>query len=136
MLAGVADTHALVWFANNQHAKIGEGARKIFIAADRKDNSGLVIVPTAVLHEISCLLISNKVKLKTDFSDWVRDLDRHGYFQVVDMTADMVVRSHSFQAVKDPFDRLIMGCSDLLEYPLLTADQAITESRVVEIIWD
>jgi PIN domain nuclease of toxin-antitoxin system len=136
MLAGVTDTHALVWFANNQHGKIGESARKIFTAADRKDGSGLVVVPTAVLHEISCLLISNKVRLNSDFSYWVGALDRHGYFPIIDVTADMVVSSHSFQAIKDPFDRLIMGCSGLLKQPLLTADQIITESMLDEVVWD
>jgi PIN domain nuclease of toxin-antitoxin system len=136
MLAGVTDTHALVWFANNQHGKIGESARKIFAAADRRDGSGFVTVPTAVLHEISCLLISNKVKLNSDFSHWVATLERHGFFTIIDVTADMVVTSHSFQAIKDPFDRLIMGCSELLEQPLLTADEIITQSKVIEVIWD
>jgi PIN domain nuclease of toxin-antitoxin system len=136
MLAGVTDTHALVWFANNQPDKIGEKARKIFTAADRKDGSGLVMVPTTVLHEISCLLISNKVKLNSDFARWVETLNNHGFFQIIDVTADMVVSSHAFQAIKDPFDRLIMGCSELLEQPLLTADEVITDSNMVQVIWD
>ena len=34
MLSGVADTHALVWFATKQFKKIGAGARRIFAAAD------------------------------------------------------------------------------------------------------
>lgn len=136
MLAGVTDTHALVWFANNQPDKIGEKARKIFVAADRKDGSGLVMVPTTVLHEISCLLISNKVKLNSDFARWVEALHKHGFFQIIDVTADMVVSSHAFQAIKDPFDRLIMGCSELLDQPLLTADGTITDSNMVQVIWD
>ncbi|HWF03978.1 MAG TPA: PIN domain-containing protein [Candidatus Angelobacter sp.] len=136
MLAGVTDTHALIWFANNQRDKIGESARKIFAAADRRDGTGLVVVPSTVLHEISCLLISNKIQLKSDFSHWVTALDRHGYFQVLDVTADMVVTSHSFQMIKDPFDRLIMGCSEFLKQPLLTADGIITKSNVIEVIWD
>jgi len=136
MLAGVTDTHALVWFANNQPDKIGEKARKIFAAADRKDGSGLVMVPTTVLHEISCLLISNKVKLNSDFARWVEALNKHGFFQIIDVTADMVVSAHAFQAIKDPFDRLIMGCSELLDQPLLTADGVITDSNMVQVIWD
>lgn len=136
MLGGVTDTHALVWFANNQHNKLGEGARRIFAAADRKDGSGLVTVPTAVLHEISSLLIANKVQLNVNFADWVRDLDRHGFFPIIDVTADMVVASHSFQGITDPFDRLIMGCSRLIDQPLLTVDERITESNLVEVVWD
>jgi PIN domain nuclease of toxin-antitoxin system len=59
MLGGVTDTHALVWFATNQLNKLGQAARRIFAAADQKDGSGIVSVPTAVLHEISCLLVAN-----------------------------------------------------------------------------
>lgn len=136
MLAGVTDTHALVWFATNKHAKIGEKARKYFAAADRKDGSGIVTVPTVVLHEVSSLIIANKIKLGSDFSEWIKTLDKHGYFKILDVTTEMVVSSHSFQAIKDPFDRLIMGCSDLLQQPLLTDDDTITESNVVEVIWD
>jgi PIN domain nuclease of toxin-antitoxin system len=136
MLAGVADTHALVWFANNQHNKIGQNARKVFAAADRKDGSGFVTIPTAVLHEISCLLIANKVTLTLGFPEWVAALDRHGYFAIADVTADMVISSYSFQGINDPFDRLIMGCSALLDQPLLTADQVITDSNLVEVVWD
>jgi PIN domain nuclease of toxin-antitoxin system len=136
MLGGVADTHALVWFATNQPGKLGQNARRIFAAADRKDGSGIVTVPTAVLHEISCLLVANKVKLGSSFSDWVSTLDRHGYFPIIDVTADMVVASHSFQTIADPFDRLIMGCSTLLEQPLITTDEKITQSNLVQVVWD
>jgi len=136
MLGAVADTHALVWFATNQHGRLGQAAQKIFTAADRKDGSGLVFVPAVVLHEISNLIIANKIKLSWAFSDWVRALDKHGYFPIVDVTADMVVAAHSFEAIVDPFDRLIMGCSALLEQPLITVDVSITESNLVEVVWD
>jgi PIN domain nuclease of toxin-antitoxin system len=136
MLGGVTDTHALVWFATNQLNKLGQAARRIFAAADQKDGSGIVSVPTAVLHEISCLLVANKVKLSSSFSDWVSNLDRHGYFPIIDVTADMVIASHSFQTIIDPFDRLIMGCSALLDQPLITTDGKITESNLVQVIWD
>ena len=136
MLGGVADTHSLVWFATSQHRKIGDAARRIFVAADRNDGTGQVIVPTVVLHEISCLLIANKIKLRSDFSVWVADLKRHRYFPIIDVTADMVLASHSFQTIADPFDRLIMGCSDLLDQPLLTGDRLITESNVIQVIWE
>jgi PIN domain nuclease of toxin-antitoxin system len=70
------------------------------------------------------------------FSDWVSNLDRHGYFPIIDVTADMVIASHSFQTIIDPFDRLIMGCSALLDQPLITTDGKITESNLVQVIWD
>lgn len=136
MRRAVTDTHALVWFATNQHRKIGDDARRIFVAADRKDGTGQVTVPAVVLHEVSCLLIADKIKLRSDFSAWVAALKSHDYFKIVDVTANMVVASHSFQSVADPFDRLIMGCSSFLKQPLLTADRLITESNVVEVVWD
>ncbi len=60
MLEGIADTHALVWFATNQYQKIGARARRLFAAAAKKDGTALITVPAVVLHEISCLLIARK----------------------------------------------------------------------------
>lgn len=136
MLGGVTDTHGLVWFTTGQVNRIGARARRVFVAADRKDGSGLVTVPRTVLHEISCLLITEKIKFRQNFADWVSALTKHGFFQIVDVTAEMVVNSHSFQAVKDPFDRLIMGCAAQMEQPLLTGDHQIIEVNAVEVIWD
>lgn len=136
MLGGVSDTHPLVWFATNQRQKLGGAARRIFEAADRRDGSGLIVIPSIVLHEVSSLLIANRVTLGRSFADWVTSIERHGFFQIIDVTADMVVQSSHLQAITDPFDRLIMGCSLLLEQPLITIDQQITDSHLVETVWD
>jgi PIN domain nuclease of toxin-antitoxin system len=136
VLGGVADTHALLWFALGQPNKLGHGARRIFEGVDRQDGSALVIVPTVVLHEISSHRIADKVALKSSFSQWVRSLEKNSFIQVLDVTAEMVIRSDGFQQIDDPFDRLIMGCANLLEQPLITIDEKITDSRLVETIWD
>lgn len=136
MLGGVTDTHPLVWFATGQPQKLGQMARKIFEGADRQVGSALVMIPTVVLHEISCLRIANKVTFKNSFLEWVNSLEKHGFLQVVDVAAEMVVRSDGFQLIADPFDRLIMGCAQLLEQPLITIDEGITNSGLIETIWD
>jgi PIN domain nuclease of toxin-antitoxin system len=136
MLSGVADTHALVWYASGASNKLGAAARRIFEAADRKDGSGMVIIPTVVLHEISSLLIAEKIKLGTNLADWIRSLEKHGFFQIVDVNAEMVLRSDNFKNIADPFDRLIMGCADFFEQPLITIDSTITDSHLVQIVWD
>jgi len=136
MLSGVADTHALVWYASGASNKLGVAARRIFEAADRKDGSGMVIIPTVVLHEISSLLIAEKIKLGTNLADWTRSLEKHGFFKIVDVSAEMVLRSDNFKNIADPFDRLIMGCADLFEQPLITADSIITDSHLVQVVWD
>jgi PIN domain nuclease of toxin-antitoxin system len=136
MLSGVADTHALVWYATGEFRKIGNAARSVFEAADRKDGSGIVYAPTIVLHEISSLLIGGRIELADPFSHWVRSLERHGFFIIVDITAQTVVSADNFKGIPDPFDRLIMGCAALLGQPVMTADERITNSKLVQIIWD
>jgi PIN domain nuclease of toxin-antitoxin system len=134
-LGAITDTHPLIWYAIGQPRKLGGRARKIFEAADRRDGSGLVLIPTVVLHEVSNLLIAEKIILAKTFSEWVQEFEKHPFFQIVDVTADMVIRSDDFKGVADPFDRLIMGCAAVFEQPL-TADNAITESHLVEVVWD
>jgi len=136
MLAGVTDTHALVWFATGETRKLGGSAKRIFEAVDRKDGTGFISVPTVVLHEISSLLIGEKIRLAVTFADWVRSLERHGFISIVDVSAEMVLRSDNFKGIADPFDRLIMGCADWLEQPLITVDENIIGSKLVQVIWD
>jgi PIN domain nuclease of toxin-antitoxin system len=136
VLSGITDTHALVWFASGASARLGAAARRIFEAADRKDGSGMVVIPTVVLHEISSLLIAEKIKLGTNLAAWVRSLEKHGFFQIVDVNAEMVLRSDNFKNIADPFDRLIMGCAYFFEQPLITKDGIITDSHLVQIVWD
>jgi PIN domain nuclease of toxin-antitoxin system len=136
MLSGVADTHALFWFATGKVDKLGASARRIFEAADRKDGSGLVYVPTVVLHEMSSLLIGRQIAMPNSFADFVHTLEKNGFFPIVDVTAEIVVRSDDFRLVNDPFDRLIIGCAALLEQPLITLDERVTDSHLVEVIWD
>ena len=136
MLGGVTDTHALLWFVTGKLEKLGTRARKIFEAADRKDGSGLVTVPAIVLHEISWLITTKDIKLAVSFSDWVRQLEKHGFFPILNVDAEAVIRSADFQQITDPFDRLIMGCAALLEQPLITTDQKITQANVVEVLWE
>lgn len=136
MLSGVADAHALVWYASGASNKLGVAARRIFEAADRKDGSGMVIIPTVVLHEISSLLIAEKIKLGTNLADWTRSLEKNGFLQIVDVSAEMVLRSDNFKNIADPFDRLIMGCADLFEQPPITVDSIITDSHLVQVVWD
>jgi PIN domain nuclease of toxin-antitoxin system len=38
-------------------------------------------------------------------------------------------------AVKDPFDRFILATAAQLRLPLVTADDAVTASAAVEVIW-
>jgi PIN domain nuclease of toxin-antitoxin system len=136
MLGALTDTHPLIWYAIGQSRKLGARAREIFETADRRDGSGLIVVPSAVLHEVSNLLIGGRINLARGFSEWVLELENHGFIQIVDVTAEMVIRSDDFKQIHDPFDRLIMGCAALFEQPLITADNEITASGLVEVIWD
>ena len=136
MLSGVADTHALVWYATGESRKIGSAAKRVFEGADRKDGSGIVYVPAIVLHEISSLLIGGKIELAEPFLDWVRSLEKHGFFVVLDVTSEMVVSADHFKSITDPFDRLIMGCAALLDQPLMTTDEMIANSELVQVMWD
>jgi PIN domain nuclease of toxin-antitoxin system len=136
MLSGVTDTHALLWHTTGQARKIGRAARRIFENADKKDGSGLVYVPAIVLHEISSLLIKDKIELTEPFSRFVDSLEKHGFFIISDVTSQMVLSADNFKGIDDPMDRLIVGCAAFLELPLMTADERITQSNIVQVIWD
>lgn len=40
------------------------------------------------------------------------------------------------QTVRDPFDRMILAAARVAGAPLITADEAIHASALVEVVWD
>lgn len=135
MIAAVTDTHPLLWFASGHSNKLGKKARRLFESAERGDGGGFVWVPTVVLAEAAFLVQSGKVSFPA-FGEWVRRLSRNKFFPIYDLTPEVVLEALRMSAIPDPFDRLIAATAVNLEYPLATIDQKITNSRLVECLWD
>lgn len=136
MIAAVSDTHPLLWYASGKSSKLGRKARRVFESAERADGDGLVYIPTVVLAEAVFLVQSGFVSITPPFNEWVRNLSHNRFFQILDLTTEVILRAYSMPAIANPFDRLIAATAVEHGYPLITLDDKITRSRLVECLWD
>lgn len=129
----LADTHAFVWALTNQRRRLGKAARRAFERAE----AGQTVVQLSVISllELSWLEESGKLHLKEPLEDLARDLSTLPGYDIVPLTAEIVLRGRKFLSF-DPIDRLIVATAEELDCPLITADMAIQDQKPVPIVWD
>ncbi len=128
----VTDTHPLVYAGLNALAKLGVHARQVFAKA--RLGKGLVYVPTIALWEIALLNKHNKLILPEPLDRWCRNLQGSRGFSIEPLDW-MDVEEARKLPFADPVDCLIVGTALRLQLPLITKDQAIVESGLVEAVW-
>src|SRR5262245_42745635 len=128
----VTDTHPLAYYAGRKYSRLGRRAKRIFEGAQAATT--VIAVPTAALLEITDLLTVGALRLPTRFDHWCRDLDSQEGFFIEPLTWQDVNEARHLP-FRDPLDRLIAGTAIRLGLPLITKDQAIVESGLVETVW-
>lgn len=129
----VADTHALIWYAQGRLKKLGGEARRLFERADR--GHAVIYLPTLSLAELGESVRAGKAALPGGLSGWMEALLSSRSFFTMDLTWEIVLRAQSLYAIPERGDRLIAATAAHLGYPLITRDPEITAAAGVEVIW-
>jgi PIN domain nuclease of toxin-antitoxin system len=132
MTSAVTDTNALL-FHSSRSARLGRRAREVFAAAEARE--AVVYVPMAVVWEITMLARRVKMNLHRPARAFFEDLFTNPAYQVHVLDQRQVFDAGDLRLLNDPFDALICAAARDLELPLMTADSAITASRLVPTIW-
>ena len=129
----VTDTHPLIWYATDEHRRLSSKALRIFRAAD--SNRALILVPSVALWEISVLIRIRQVRLSESFTQWANMLLAKSGFDLAPLDPITIGEAMKFSINDDIFDAAIVASATTKELPLITKDQAIVESGIVEVIW-
>ena len=129
----VTDTHPLIWYTSGKHSRLSPRVVRIFeeAFADR----ALVVIPSPVLWEISLLLEHGKIKIREPFEHWMAALSSQRGLDVRALDVDVIAAAHLLSFNGDPFDRAIVATAKAMDLPLITRDEAIVNSRLVDIAW-
>jgi PIN domain nuclease of toxin-antitoxin system len=126
------DTHVVIWLAQDQH-RISSRAHNA-ITNTREGGQGLA-VSSMTLLELARLASQKRIQLTPNLEAFLREVERR--FAVLPITGRICVQAFEFPASypKDPAERVI-GATALIEgLSLVTADQAIRQSKAVPTIW-
>ena len=133
MAVFVTDTHPLIWYTAGKHSRLSQRVLRIFdnAFADR----GLIVIPAAVLWEISILLEHDRIKLRESFEHWAAALISRKGIDLAALDVDVIAEAHRLTFHGDPFDRTIVATARVMDLPLITKDEIIVDANVVDIAW-
>ena len=129
----VADTHAVLWFAAGELARLGRRARHAL--GNATSGRGEVLISVVSLWEIALLHDEGTIRLPAGFSAWCDALAAAVGIRIEPLTRGDVEAARSLRGLPDPHDRLIAGTAMRLGVPLLTADRRIRSDRGVQTVW-
>lgn len=129
----VADTHALVFFANRNRQALSPRAWEIFEQAENRQ--ALILIPAPALWEVSNLERMGRIELGQPTEEWARVLFANPCFDCVSLDAAIIAEARNCNFNDDIFDAAIVATAKVKELPLITRDKAITDSGLVEVVW-
>ena len=92
-------------------------------------------VPAPVSMEIWLLSMNGRIKLPSTLAAWWRDAGSEGVVHQPCSHEDVLAAAALQWDHRDVYDRLIVAIARRLGLPLVTSDQAIQDSGLVEVVW-
>jgi len=132
-VAVVADTHALVWYLNNDRS-ISAPAMHAIAGAEA---AGEAVVSVASFIDVWYVSQTTGAVSASEVDQIVRLVRKRGSgFRVAGITAAIVESNRIGRAaLPDPWDRLIVATARVRALPLVTRDRRITRSGLVPTVW-
>jgi PIN domain nuclease of toxin-antitoxin system len=129
----ITDTHSLLWFTLNKHSSLSNKALKAFESTVKGES--FIYIPAIVLWETAILEQKQRIKLNNGFLDWANQILKTKSFGIVPLEPEVIALGTGFNFNQDPFDEMIAAFASYMNLPLITRDNAITDSGLVEIYW-
>jgi PIN domain nuclease of toxin-antitoxin system len=133
-VAVVVDTHALVWYLNNDRSLSATATHAIA----RAEAAGGAVVSVASFIDLWYVSQTTGAVSPSEVDQIVRLVRNRGSgFRVAGVTAAIAIESNNIgrAALPDPWDRLIVATAKVRALPLVTRDRRVTKSGLVPTVW-
>jgi PIN domain nuclease of toxin-antitoxin system len=130
----VADSHALVWFAQSSPQLSAPEAE----ALREAEGSDGITVSVATLIDLWYITQTTEAVNVRQLSELRADngITRgRAALHPVDLAVTDAYTAIDRELLKDPWDRFIIATAQTLQVPLVTRDRAIQRSGLIETIW-
>lgn len=125
----VADAHAIVWYFIDD-PRLSQTARQVF---EQTITAGVIIIPTIVLAEI--MYISQKGRISLTFEETLSHIEMYENFHIAALELDILKIAASISADLEMHDKLIVATTLHFDAHLITKDEQITQSKIVNTVW-
>jgi len=125
------DTHVLIWMSSDP-ARLSAKARQRIVEARR--NTGLAIA-SITLWELAWLAENRRVLYSGSVESFVRETISRVAVKALSPEIVSIAAHMPENYPKDPSDRLIGSTAIASGIPLVTADEKIRSSGMVECVW-
>lgn len=125
------DTNAFVWWASAPK-RLGKKAARALRAVD--EGKARAFVPSIVGVEL--VLLAEAGRRLIDVSQLEAATKRNPEVRVLPHDIQQSLEFALLTMLKDPFDRMVVAAARATGLPLVTADERIQESGLVDVVWD
>lgn len=124
------DTHAWIFLADDEK-RLGAAARRAIVKADR------LALADVSLWELATLVEKRRITLDRELLAWMQAALADPRIELLPLTPAVVATAHQLRGALagDPGDRIIVATALVEGARLATKDQAITDSRIVPVVW-
>lgn len=131
MKSACVDTHALVWYLSSPR-RLGRKAVQWMKDVDRSRCH--VLIPAIVGIELGLLRRTGRKTIHVPQLEAL--LTSQAGFSMLPMDFAQVKEFAFLETLQDPFDRMVVSAARVAQVPLITADSAIRDSALVDVVWD
>jgi PIN domain nuclease of toxin-antitoxin system len=127
------DTHSWIWWLD-QSSHLSPSAERVLDKISKKNPA---LISSISVWELYMLVKKGRLVLRTDPAHWVHqcELSPEIRFVPVDNEIARISVQLPSEVHEDPADRLIIASAISLGATLITKDQKIRSSKVVQTIW-
>ena len=131
----VLDTHALIWWVNDDE-QLSDRARKA-IEKEISGEDGQVFISTITAWEIALLVEKGRLTLTMDVKDWIDTVTAIEGVRFVPVDNEVAIQSVRLPGEfhPDPADRMIVALARRLSTVLITSDAKVQAYKHVKTIW-
>ncbi|MDQ3004941.1 MAG: PIN domain-containing protein [Chloroflexota bacterium] len=130
MTVYMTDTHSLLWAFHNPR-KLGERARQAF--QEISTGEATLLIPVIVLAEL-IFTVENK-PVQADLDKILTAIRESPNIEFVDFDYESALRLQELTAIPEMHDRIITAAAIEYQATLITFDESITKSGLVQVIW-
>jgi len=129
----IADTHVILWDAL-QPELLSDKAREAFQKANHSDG---ILFCSISLWEIAMLMQKKRIEVSVPYLEFIDLLTSANKYVFQDITPEIALFATTLPDTVngDPADRIIAASSLVTKTPLITADQNLRQSGLLDTVW-